>query len=97
MVVRSFNAFETDTVEIRWTLADGTFYYERFTIPPKDVREARAREEADRPVFPDVKVERRAEPLTTLDATGVPLDGGRGKATVAVQQGPLTPPVHKPL
>lgn len=41
MTVRPIEAWETDTVEIRWRLADGTEFCESVTIPPKDVREAR--------------------------------------------------------
>jgi hypothetical protein len=34
-------ALQGETVEIQWTLADGTIYYERYTCPPKATREVR--------------------------------------------------------
>jgi len=34
-------AFETEIVEIIWTLKDGSLFYQRIKIPPKSVREAR--------------------------------------------------------
>jgi hypothetical protein len=37
-------AMQGETVEIQWTLVDNTIYYERYTCPPKEVREARIKE-----------------------------------------------------
>lgn len=38
--VRQVRAHEGEIVEIRWTCADGTMFYQRLTIPPKATRDA---------------------------------------------------------
>jgi hypothetical protein len=39
-IIRPIPAFETETVEIRWTLRDGGAFVQRVTIPPPIVRVA---------------------------------------------------------
>jgi hypothetical protein len=39
--IRTIHANETETVEIRWVLLDGSVHYERYTCPPAAVRHAR--------------------------------------------------------
>jgi hypothetical protein len=40
--VRTVRAHEGETVEIQWRCHDGSVHIERYTVPPKTVREARA-------------------------------------------------------
>lgn len=40
MTVKPVRALEGEQVEIIWTCADGTTYYQRVAIPPKATREA---------------------------------------------------------
>jgi hypothetical protein len=39
-VIRPIAVFETEMVEIKWSLKDGSIFYHRITVPPKSVREA---------------------------------------------------------
>lgn len=41
-VVRPIKMHGDETLEVQWYLADGSVYMERYTVPPKHVREARS-------------------------------------------------------
>lgn len=46
-VVKTISAFHTETVEVKWTLADGTYHYVRVTCPPAETIAATRRKAVD--------------------------------------------------
>lgn len=90
--IRVVRAHESETVEIQWTLGDRSVYTQRFTVPPKAVREARPPVEPPDAVNQAGQVTDRTHtnesgqrynipPSTSLDAVGTT----GGKATTEVQ------------
>ena len=84
--VRTVRANHGETVEIQWCLEDGAIYVERYTLPPKSVRDAR---EADRAVMTVLLAEIEHK---TRNAAGQVVD--RLEENAAGQKYMLPPP-HK--
>ena len=74
-VIRTIRAFENETVEVQWTCRDGRVHIERYSIPPKPVRQARWQEAQA------TQGDQKA-PATSLDAIG----GPGGKVTTSTVQ-----------
>jgi hypothetical protein len=61
-IIRPVHAYETEVVQIQWTLADGSRFEQRVTIPPAHTREARR----STPVEVDVPLPLEADSPTTV-------------------------------
>lgn len=72
-VIRTITAYENETVEVHWSCRDGRTHIERYSIPPKPVRQAR---------WQEAQATQGKAPATSLDAVG----GPGGKVTTSTVQ-----------